>query len=198
MSHTSASTAELAATSHVYSLLARLWLKEVDAPLIQLLRESDLGEAWRAAGGVIPSIDEIEELAAEYCRLFVGPKNHLAPFQSLWQDGQLQTRIASSVSQFADLLDYRVPPQYPATMIDHLGVQLDIMGHAIARLTDQHSSEPQALAEEVLREFHARHLVWADRLLSAGAERASSSFYRSMIGLTAEFLQSQRHLWLPE
>lgn len=185
---------DLAASGFVYSLLARLWLREVDAELVESLEATDFCAAFVAAGGVAPAMEQLDDLASEYCRLFVGPKEHLPPYQSVWEKGELQSEVTSSASQFAELLGYRLPPKCPHTLSDHLGVQLDMMGKAL-QLNRVLSPQDHDLASEVAAEFYSRHLTWPNRLLDAAAERATSEFYRRTITMTSEFLACEREIW---
>ena len=59
--------------SSVYSLLSRLWLSEVDLPLLTALNEPDMRDAYVKMGGQLPegiSDDVVEELA---CLLYTSP-----------------------------------------------------------------------------------------------------------------------------
>ena len=188
-----ATTSEIESFSQVYALLARLWLQEVDVSLLDRWQDENFAEAFTAAGGIVAFTDQVDELATDYCQLFVGPKNHLAPYQSVWETGELQSEIASSVQRFADLLHYQQRSDCPHTMIDHLGTQFDIMAQSTSGTVRSACGQ---VADEIAAEFFARHLTWPERLLVAASARASSPFYRAMIEMTADFLSSQRSVWL--
>ncbi|MCG8653748.1 MAG: molecular chaperone TorD family protein [Pirellulales bacterium] len=184
--------AQISTSSHVYALLARLWLKEVDSRLIRQLHQAELAKAFLQVGGVLPEDSQCESLAAEYCQLFVGPQNHLPPYQSVWETGQLQSEVTTSIQQFADLLRYRLHHQYARTMLDHLGNQLEIMARATS--SECRQASPQ-VADEVAAEFFKRHLCWPDRLLKEALRRSHSQFYRAIIELTSNFLDAEREHW---
>lgn len=177
--------------SPVYRLLARLWLREVDALLVEQFATTALGAAYQAVGGELPSNDSLDELAEAYCRLFIGPRDHLPPFQSVWERGELQSDLTSSVLAFAQAVGY-VPPESPSTLIDHLGVQLDLMGRACLLASNAPSDEVHALC----REFLVRHLQWPAALFAGVQERADCSFYVSLASVTDAFLAAERSHWL--
>ena len=79
---------ESAARSGLYRLLGRLWLREMDQDALRELGRPPLCDSFVNAGGVLPTNDDlemIEQLAVDYCQLFVGPAGHLPPVQSVWQ-----------------------------------------------------------------------------------------------------------------
>jgi TorA maturation chaperone TorD len=193
---------EMAALSGVYGLLARLWIREIDAPLLVKLSEPPLRELFAQVGGVLPEppFEHVaEQLAVEFCQLFIGPKDHLPPFQSVWQTGQFQSQAAISMRDFVETVGFELDVASSAIPIDHLGIQLDIMSHIARQCSLTGESEPQASQQrEVLRSFFMRHLTWSSRLLNVARNRAQSDFYRSMIGMTANFLQSEQDAWQSE
>jgi TorA maturation chaperone TorD len=194
---------DAASRSGTYRLLARLWLREVDLDLLQELRQAPLRDSFVAAGGVLPEYERdasdskttIENLAIAYCRLFVGPANHLPPFQSVWQAGQFQGTATASMREMIDVVGYDVVPLPGGVMLDHLGVQLDVMGN----LLEQLSSWPAEAGScdqvwELADSFYAKHLLWPADLLATAARQAEDDFYRSFIMLTREFLKSEMQL----
>ena len=182
--------------SGVYRLLGRLWLREVDAPLLEQLSDGVLGEAFVAAGGVSPSLvtgETVESLAVDYCQLFLGPSGHFPPYQSVWEAGQFEGEAAKSVREFAEVVGYDPAGVLPGGMVDHLGVQLDLMGHLLSGGVDAEDSADAEdnIIDEVSDAFYSAHLTWPDTLLSATRERAKTAFYRSMLTLTGEFLDTE-------
>ena len=190
---------EMAALSGIYGLLARLWIREVDAPLLVELSESPLRESFAQVDGVLPDppFDQAAEiLAVEFCQLFIGPTNHLPPFQSVWQTGQFQSQSSTSMKDFVEAVGYDLGDGYKAIPLDHLGIQLDVMSHIARQCSLAGHLEPQANQQrEVLHAFFTRHLTWPTRLLDVAKSRAQSDFYRAMIGMTASFLQSEQDAW---
>ena len=172
----------------MYRLLGRFWLREVDRELLRALRSPPLREAFTDAGGVLPAGDDdgtIEQLAIDYCRLFIGPTGHLPPYQSVWQGGQLQGTTAASMARFIDVVRYDTGRLPRGMMLDHLGVQLDVMGHILSQLTTgQIEKDLSALAAT----FFRTHLTWTADFLNIAPQRATTDFYRSTLALTRVFL----------
>jgi len=187
---------ELASVSGVYGLLARLWIHEVNAPLLVELSKPSFRELFAQVGGVLPDppFDHVaEQLAVEFCQLFIGPKDHLPPFQSIWQTGQFQSQAATSMRDFVETVGYDLGDASNAIPLDHLGIQLDVMSHIARQCSLAGDSEPQAShLREVFQSFFMRHLTWPSQLLNVAKNRAQSDFYRAMIGITASFLHSEQ------
>ncbi len=185
---------ELAAISGTYRLLARLWYREVDAELLELLNSPEARELFSSVGGALPgnetSMDEwIETLAIEYCQLFIGPKGHLPPVQSVWLAGQFQSQAVSSMQDFFDVANYQ---PFDAVVPDHLGVQLDLM----AQLCELAATDRRDELVEVLQQFFLRHLTWPTALIEGVIQRDASDFYCSVATITQEFLRQEQAIWL--
>jgi TorA maturation chaperone TorD len=197
---TDSTSDEMAALAGIYGLLARLWLREVDASLLDELRSAPLCECFAQAGGILPKKDDadaIEELAIDYCQLFVGPSGHLPPFQSVWQNGQFQGNSATSMKEWTEVISYDSTHLARATMLDHLGVQLDVMGRILSQIPIAHEKTDRNISpNEIPKTFCRKHLTWPTPLLEVAIERAKSKFYRSMIRMTRDFLKSEQRYWM--
>ncbi|MFT5526406.1 MAG: TorA maturation chaperone TorD [Pirellulaceae bacterium] len=154
-----------------------------------------------AVGGKLPATDlaaddsiaeTLEQLAIEYCVLFVGPKNHLPPFQSVWQTGQFQSQAISSMHDFMDVVNFTTTEDSATSMPDHLAVQLSVMAHLCTLMkTDQ---RPELI--EIAQQFFARHLTWQVDLVDEVIQRDNSEFYGSVAEMTREFLSQEQSIWL--
>ena len=185
----------IAATASVYRLLARLWMREVDLPLLQALATPPLRDTFVAAGGVLPdSLDQatIDELAIDYCRLLIGPTGHLPPYQSVWQSGQLQSQTVTSMQTFIEITGYQPPTESNLTLPDHLALQLDLASHIAEQFqfAAQDTSDVATLAD-LRRTYFATHLRWPSEFLQAVASRSDTAFYKSLASLTESFLQQE-------
>ena len=184
------STADRQAIAEVYRLLARLWLREVDAPTLKLLQNNGVSEMLPAVIDLQDAAD-LEELAADYCQLLIGPREHLPPFQSVWEHGELQSDVTESIKSFAEVIRYQ-PDAFPNAMLDHIGIQLDIMGRIYSMAgVDVDASDGFGLGSH----FFPRHLTWPRAFLHAVSEKAMTGFYRDLAKLTAQFLQSESDIW---
>lgn len=205
MSHVVASLrspAEAAAYSGTYRLVARLWLCELDRDLLQKLGSPPLRDAFVEAGGILPAGDEeqvVEQLAVDYCRLLVGPRDHLPPYQSVWQSSRLESDWAASMQTFIQVAGYDTGGLPRGMMLDHLAVQLDVLGHILGEISAR-QAEPEILGSlsELAYVFFATHLTWPTELLSAAAQRAGTDFYRSAVLLTRNLLDSEKWPFSPK
>ena len=186
---------EAAARGAMYSLLARFWLREVESELLRELNTLPLRDAFMEAGGVLPSGNDeatMEQLAIDYCRLFVGPIDHLPPFQSVWKSGQFHGAPIESMKHFIDVVGYDVRKLPRGMMLDHLGLQFAVMGHILCQVaTWPTEREGLNTVLELSDSFFATHLQWPIDLLDAAASRATTEFYRSAIVLSRDFLNSE-------
>ncbi len=185
---------ELQSRAAVYRLLSRLWRSEVDETLLLDLTSGDMRDAFVQAGGQLPndtSAATIDELAFDYCQLFLGPSSHLPPYQSVWTEGQFQGAAIASMTQYIDLLN--TDQWADETMLDHLWIELDVMANLLdQRASATDSPEALALSTEITATFFRDHLSWPIQLCTIAAERAQTDFYRSMVEVTSEFLASEQ------
>ena len=190
-------TEEVSAASSVYRLLSTLFLREVDVALLEQLSGSAVRDPFVNAGGSIPDENGVEELALDYCQLFLGPSGHLPPFQSVWQSGQYQSHTVSSMRQFIEVARYPISDTPHNTMPDHFGVQLGVMGHVLGQCKPSPVGPVRDVKSiaEFANAFLVRHLLWPEPMLLAAIEKAQSSFYQSVLKLAREFLVSEWSFW---
>ena len=170
-------------------LVAGFWLNEVDRNSLKLLQNPQVQPAWAELGGSVPGEDAaseevIDQLAADYCQLLIGPKQHLPPVQSVWSDHTFQSTAASSTSRFYDLYVDYTPP---GTIVDHVGCQL----HFAAFLLDQASlgDDHAEAATQVLAQFQREHLEWVPKLLDRVVQKADTDFYRGLAVVTGKLIK---------
>ena len=183
------STEDLAARAGVYELLSRLWLYEVDAALLSELSDGPLAAAWSELGGPSIEVSQLEDLATEYCRLFVGPRDQVAPFQSVWETGQHGGQAVASMRECLELLSE--PVAKLEEIPDHLGVQLLLMGVFLRCLAGDPDSED---LQDVVEGFAEEHLRWPAEMLDAATAKSEMPFYRFLIDATRQFLAGEHEL----
>lgn len=186
---TEAGTRELEARAGVYELLSRLWLYEVEAELLADLTSGPLAAAWSEFGGPSIEASQLDDLAVEYCRLFVGPRDQVPPFQSVWETGQHGGEAVASMRECLELLSEPVPKldEIP----DHLGVQLFLMGVFLRCLAADPTSED---LQDIVEGFAAEHLNWPTKMLDAAAAHSETEFYGFLIETTRQFLEMELRL----
>lgn len=184
---------------HLYRLLGRLWLSEIDRPLLDLLLTPSLGNHYTAVGGVLPegpAEHNLERLRTDYCALLLGPRGHLPPYQSVWTSGHFQDSTAGSTRRYLQLV--RQPDSWiNQEMPDHLGTQLCIMAALLLGLAEHSYQADPAHADllALVKQFSAHHLSWPDRFLNCAQAICTSSFYRGLICVTRNHLEIEASFW---
>lgn len=186
-------TLELASAGGMYRLLARLWLFEADRALLETLRLPPYQEHFG------PAVAEatVEDLAVDYCQLFLGPQGHLPPMQSVWQEDRFQGALTSSLQGFVEIVGFQASELRSGTMLDHLGVELSMMGQIVTAAAEEMDATRRGEIESLGAAFFARHLTWPQPLLDAAARQAQTAFYRTVVSLTDTFLAAERQIWTP-
>ncbi|MBL7218632.1 MAG: molecular chaperone TorD family protein [Phycisphaerae bacterium] len=160
-------------------LLASVFAREADQPLLDqfIARRDELTDVLgRDPLGALTADNALEALAVEYCHLFIGPKGHLPPVESIvLGEGQLWGPSTEAVVEFyercgiASRSDERTFP-------DHISMELDCL--AMLEETDRHA--------EAGNFAHLHLLRWLPGLLAHVQANASLAFYPAWLeGLQA-------------
>lgn len=167
----------------LYQFLGQLWLRELDEATY---------DQWHAVLPTIPGVEsagaekeDLETLHIEYCRLFIGPKDHLPPYQSVWQTGQLGGPASISMERYLEASGFEQSTADRGTPADHLGLQLQLFGWLL-----QQCSTDDADSSEVIQEFFDAHLTWPVEFLSRIAVAAEAKFYQQLASTTLELLSA--------
>lgn len=181
---------ELAAAAGLCRLGSRLLLKEVDRALYRQLEERALVDAIAPLGlhWLEPTLRELgeeralEELAVEYCRLFVGPLPACAPYESVQRGSALiGGRARARLEAFLGRQGLVLADGLRLASADHLAVHLAVLGELCT-----HASG------EALAEFLSDHVRgWMPEYLRALAASAVWAPYTTIAVLLAEFLDAQ-------
>ncbi|MDG2408573.1 MAG: molecular chaperone TorD family protein [Pirellulales bacterium] len=187
--------AELTATAGMYRILSILWWGEVSAELLEALQSGSHAQTF-ADHHFFSANDtmDVTTLAADYCQLFIGPRGHLPPYQSVWEEGQLAGRATASMRRYLDLLEF--PLLQRGLEADHLGCQLALMGAITTGLSVVGTDDQKRTAYEALgREFFALHMRWPAALLAQTRQQAQTPFYGALGRCTADFLEMESAVW---
>lgn len=148
-------------------LASRLLAVEVDAALLARLRATP--ELLDPALAGLDDARAIEELAVEYCRLFIGPQPVCPPYASAYSGGRrLGGRAESDLRGFlaAHDLELRVRREVALLGSDHLAVHLAVLAHLYDRPADRRT-------RDVIAELVERHLTpWARDLAAVLVARS--------------------------
>lgn len=181
----SAPVSDRVARGNLYRLASRLLAREVDAQLLTRLRVAE------ATVPDVPLLDStlrerespgaLEELAVEYCRLFIGPEP-VCPLYASAHTGGRRLRGRAERDFVTFLAIHELEPLCSADLsllgVDHLAVHLAVFAH----LNDTLAGDPHCeTARVALRQLSERHTVpWATELISVLAENARLAPYTTI------------------
>lgn len=202
--------ARAAARSGLYAFLARIFLEEVDAPLLQRLLAPETGALLEPFAPVFPlELDQrlqewgeaklLEELACEYARLFLGPGPHLGPYESLHRpDAEPKQHWGPhtvQVKRFVEHHGFRYPEDFTG-MPDHLGIEFDFLGRMAAAEAEALAAGDGPRVEQARRiqeTFLQEHLlVWAPDYCRKVEESAQMALYRDAARIGRELCALER------
>lgn len=179
---------ELTAT---LALVSWLWAGELGREDLEQLVHSELRGPWQELGGWLPDAGapiedaRVEELAEDYCRVLVGPRDHLPPVQSVWEAGRFESEAAVSMQQFMESVDVFQPC---VPIPDHLAVQLQLASRLFSvPLTTLEETERTALVTWA-QMFIDRHLQWPAGFLDAVEQSSQTRFYQGLCQVTRRLL----------
>lgn len=176
-------------------LLARIFLKEVDAELLGELARPEVAEVMeQLEPGFTAYVrgrdwDDaaLQELAAEYARLFLLPEG-VSPFAVKWmqgEEGAVRARLEDQISILYESL--RVKPvdfglgNVPA---DHIGMLLALTSVAL-------ETEPAPKAGGLAARSQALIADWAPNFAAEMLEKTENPLYRAAAKLLPEALEMQ-------
>lgn len=171
-----------AARRDLYALLARLFAAEVDLPLYQALAAQDRLGFMDASLQALRPAAAVEALAAEFCRLFVGPQPLCPPYASAHLGeallgGRSRARLEALCQRIgftSDLAAARLASP------DHLAVALAVLAYLYAHALEEHV--PAFLREHVL--------PWVPAYCAQVTTAATLSCYRTTAQLCLALLEA--------
>ena len=171
-------------TAAALRLFASVFQREVDGPLLRQLvaRKQDLSDIL--GGDPLAELDlndtdkAMKVLAVEYCGLFIGPRGHLPPTESVVRgEGQFWGPSTLAVAEFYRSVGIQVAED-EKTLPDHISMELDCLATLLE--TDRHADAAR---------FAGGHLVqWMGELTEHVNRRASIPFYLVWAKALAAFL----------
>ncbi len=181
-------------------LVGWLWLREVDADTWQELNEEPLRSLFLKAGGWLPdSFDPqqtshwVQRLAEEYCRLFVGPRDHRPLVQSVWEQQQFQGDPAAQMLRWWNLLGWEPEVRGVQVPPDHLGLQWLTLGHFCSLYAEAKRRGSSSLGSEkelmqMMATFLCLHLAWFGPVCRWVDQQSTEPFYRKLALMTGRIL----------
>ena len=162
----------------LYLLFAELIHREIDAKLLDLLRQPEVlagfTELEPSCADYLTrewSESDYENAAVDFCDLFIMPESGSAPRAAAWLEmgGELTAEAVDSVvNQFITEWKIEVPPSYQYLAYDHLS----LIFYLAVVIAEQD--------EELAEEFEAAVLTpWIGRF-GESLKSSSSPFYRAL------------------
>ena len=185
-------TQEIANRAAVYEFLSRTLLSEIDMGFLTLMQQVDLSNALANLSIVVPEATDhaVEQLAIDYCNIFIGPTDQVPPFQSVWADRQLYGDSVASMQEYLEIT--AVTPE-DSLMKDHVGLQLLVLAKILAACSQcEQPKEYEPLASA----FFIEHVRWAKTMLKAASDRAETEFYRSVCSAAAQFIVDEENIFI--
>lgn len=175
----------------VYRLLSQLWGEELSQRTVESLNDPDVRNMWMILGGSDPRqlASQLDHLAEDYCRLFVGPVGHLPPIQSVWTVGELQSSVVGQLTEFSRICNYN--SSWPELLPDHLANELQLMAVMLQKTTMESEQTKAELANSLTTAFFNQHLAWTSRLVRQIQTNDANGFYGHLAALTQSFLDEE-------
>ncbi|OLZ50167.1 TorD/DmsD family molecular chaperone [Amycolatopsis keratiniphila] len=192
MSIPPAHATHLDAYAGVFRLAARLFAYEIDADLYHAMARNPIttetGILAAPASITQSEAEVLEDMAAEFCRLFIGPQPECPPYASAHAgEVKLGGQAARRIDEF--MARHGVHPEIghqPAVLEhDHLSVELALLAHFCELAASNSSHDSLGAARELVLD----HLwPWADGYLDNLAALARHSPYGALAGLVRDVL----------
>lgn len=186
------------------ALLARLHDRELDAPLVAILRRIPV-DRWFALRLEGPEFTEairlledalkgapdpvtpeaLDEMAAEYAAIYLNHTYRISPHESVWvdEDGlerqEPMFRVREAYAEFGFCV-----PDWRMRADDHIAHELAFLANVAPRLADREAAEAFA---RFLRE-HPR--VWLPEFAGRVVRRCQSPFYAGLALLTTTYVSA--------
>jgi len=194
--------------SNIYGFLALIYYKELTPELFKKIKEPQFLEVLSEQGiqleaDVLESPEDkiIEDLAVEYCRLFLGPGKHISPHESVHHErvdgdwGRLWGKDTVLVKKFIESAGLEYKSEFTG-MPDHISAELEFMQKAVAREAEawqEGDCDGALYCLRMQKKFIDEHLmqwipVFCDKVISW----AELSFYREMAKLTKNFIETEK------
>jgi len=188
----------------VYAWLALVYLHEPTGDFARMLKNqqilSFLNEVGIDVDQRMHGDDEegwLEELEMEYTRLFIGPGEHVSPYESVWHDdgGMLWGKTTAEIKKFIESLGLKYRTEWSG-LPDHVGVELELMHRLITREHEawmQRDRQNALLCLEIENKFVDEHLSrWIPRFCERVIHESFLDFYKQVAQLTEEFIEFDR------
>lgn len=188
---------DAASKRDLYALGARVFAMEIDAELLARLVASRSASEVTLLDEELVALDRdhaLEELAAEYCRLFIGPRPPCPPYAAVHRgEALLGGRSGARLLEIFDRHGLEVLEVSAIASPDHVAVPLaalaTLYGEAAAAADEAEATDPRQAAKELLA---ACVLPWVPDYLALVAMHARRAPYSTIARLLGALLEEER------
>ena len=190
--------------SNIYGFLSSLFREEITDERLRQIKDPAIKEVLSEMGfqyEVFSQKDQdqlLEDLAVEYCRLFLGPDKHISPHESVHHqrdDGDWGTHWGAStvdVKKFIETAGLEYKQEYTG-MPDHISAELDFMKEAAereAQALEENDWEGALYCQKMEKKFISDHLIkWIPAFCDKIISQAEISFYGDLADVTKKFIE---------
>ncbi len=189
--------------SNIYGFLSALFREEINAERLSQIKDPGIQEVLSEMGiryDIFSQKDQdqlLEDLAVEYCRLFLGPDKHISPHESIHHqrdDGDWGAHWGGStvdVKKFIETAGLEYKQEYTG-MPDHISVELEFMKEAAGReaqAIEEKDWEGVHYCQKMEKKFICEHLIkWIPDFCDKIISQAEMSFYGDLADITKKFI----------
>ena len=189
--------------SNIYGFLSSMFREEISAERLRQIKDPVVKEVLSEMGvqyDIFSKIDQdeqLEDLAVEYARLFLGPDKHISPHESIHHqrdDGDWGAHWGGStvdVKKFIETTGLEYKQEYSG-MPDHLSVELEFMQEAAereAKAIEQKDWEGALYCQKMEKKFICDHLIkWIPAFCDKIISQSELSFYGDLADVTKKFI----------
>jgi len=191
--------AELESRKGLYRFFQYVFNKELDQLMLSQLKNPDLAGVCNILELDTSELDKddpdnLEKMAVEYTKLFIGPGKHISPHESVQRKtgGMLNNKFTAEVRRFYAASGYKFNPDkgiYP----DHLCTELEFMESLINIQINALNSDDMGETESakmLQEEFMRLHISqWVPEFCELIIEKTGSTFYRKLARALSEFIE---------
>lgn len=197
---------------HILDFLKQVFLREPTKESLQELEkigitteENDIDRGFNLITSASTKnkdrLDEyVEELALEFARLFIGPKNPPAiPYASFYlsESKTVMTDITTEVRKRYLDAGMAVKDLY-STPDDHIGIELEFISYLTEKIIDLHENGNRAEASrlfELRNNFINKHMVnWVPLFVEKILESTQEDFYKGAAIILREVIKDLRNI----
>jgi TorA maturation chaperone TorD len=193
------------ARANIYGLLTAAFRVEPSSSFLTRLKDPEvlgvfeglgisLGEDFRES----PNDQLREVLAVEFTRLFLGPRGHISPHESLHTDSasdgnaDLWGADTVKVKRFMEAAGLTVDNSFTG-MPDHICAEMEFMQQLTTKEAEAWTEADEELAtniQNIEERFLDEHLCqWVARFCDKLIERSEHPFYRGIAEVTKGFIE---------